>query len=160
MRRIPMKYFIAGFGLILLVLASCQKERPEAISPAISTKISDLVDQTWVLEHHNFNGIENIPPQDNYVKYLEFSSDSTFVGYTGCNLIHGIYHANDSGEIFFFSVLNVTGAPCPPGTDEWHDIISNQLLATHRFKITPTRLELNAGLNDTIDMLRFIPRNP
>ena len=160
MRNILMKYFILVLGLFLLTVVSCKKELPEVEAPTNSTKISDLVNQVWILEHHNFNGIKNKPPQDNYVKYVEFSSDSTFVGYTGCNNIHGIYHANDSGNIFFFAVLNINGAPCPPGTGEWHDIISNQLLATHSFKMTPNRLLLDAATSDTVDVLSFIPRNP
>ncbi len=138
-----------------MVQTSCKKDPVLTISDFKSLKVTDLANGIWELEHHNFQGIRNTAPTDNLAKYITFNSDSTFIGYTGCNSIEGIYYANDSGNIFFFSLLNSTGAPCPSGTGEWHDIMTNQLLAAKTFSITNNTLIIVASSTDTIDQLHF-----
>ena len=139
--------------IFLVIFSNCQKNEP--IPYPTTTLVSDLINKQWSLQNRTRSGVQNIPPQGNLVKYILFNSDSTFIGHTGCNGIEGIYHANDSGSIFFLSVLNANAAPCPPNTGEWHDIITDQLLACHSFKITDNRLQLDASLNDTTDVLNF-----
>lgn len=146
--------------ILFTLLTGCKKDTPNPDTGVTSTQIKDLINQEWVLEHYNYQGVKDVPPSDFYLKYIKFSADSTFVGYTGCDVITGIYHATDSGSIFFFSLLNSSGAPCPPGTGKWHDIMSNQLLASKSFYRTYNRLKISASDNDTINQLSFIPRNP
>lgn len=144
--------FLLGFG-------GCKKEEAPPIVDFESTQVNDIVNWVWQLQHYNYQGSIKEPASSNQVKYIKFNSDSTFVGYTGCNFIDGIYHANDTGGIFFFSLVNATAAPCPTGTGEWHDIMSNQLLASKSFQITNNILKIVISESDTIDELRFIRRD-
>ncbi|MGB0391877.1 MAG: META domain-containing protein [Salibacteraceae bacterium] len=142
--------------LIVFTFYGCKKT--ESVEEPIleSTKVSDLISKTWEVVSYENGGIEKFPPASTNTKYLKFSLDSSFIGHTGCNGIYGHHIANDSGYMRFTSLQNVNAAPCPTGTGEWHDIITNHFVGVTSFKITNNRMVLDASVSDTLVQLQLV----